>query len=291
MDRVVVTGARERERDPYGDQVRDVYEHAGLNIRSQNAEGQQFIKFPAEQAICPTSAKPVVLATGEKRLSHTDFSIDTAHGFNVTRTYESLRVNGRGISPGWSLSVDAVQLANMPELWTCNGSHGYCGARVAYLNLADGSIKRINFSEAGFGEPRDGYVSGMGPMSYDPSSQLAVLYVEELKQIWRFNPAGFLSTIESSTGVVLRTYTYNGVNQLIRVTNIAGQAVQLGYDDWRLVSVTAPNGAIWRYAYTVAGALASATDPTGVVTSYFYEVPGNPFLLTGYAVNGVRATR
>ncbi|WP_157275415.1 hypothetical protein [Pelomonas sp. Root1444] len=102
-----------------------------------------------------------------------------------------------------------------------------------------------------------------------------------------------LDTI-SSRGVVAYTYNRDAARRLQSITNAFGATVQFGWssDGSRVTSVTAPSGLVWNYSYN-NGVLAAVTppQPSAGIYTYFYENSTNAAWLTGYAIDGVRATR
>ena len=87
-------------------------------------------------------------------------------------------------------------------------------------------------------------------------------------------------------------YTYNYVGGLLQSVNWRGQrGLTFIWTGNRVTTVRDPGGRSWTYGYDAVGNLSSVTSPDGHVTTYYYESPVANYLLTGYSIDGVRATR
>jgi RHS repeat-associated protein len=94
-----------------------------------------------------------------------------------------------------------------------------------------------------------------------------------------------LQSIKARSGYT-QTLFYNGINQLISVSDSYGRTLTLAYANGLLHTLTTPDGTTVTYGYTATGGsnfLASATystTPAATIT-YLYQNGGLPFALTG----------
>jgi len=110
-------------------------------------------------------------------------------------------------------------------------------------------------------------------------------------------PDGTLSSVQDERHTSANTsYNYNGVNQVVSVTQIlasapGGQIVtRYGYDSvGNLTSVTDPNGNLTTYVFDDFGRMQRQNSPVSGTTSYAYDLAGN--LLSTTDANGATTTR
>jgi RHS repeat-associated protein len=82
-----------------------------------------------------------------------------------------------------------------------------------------------------------------------------------------------------------QTLTYNGSNQLMTVTDSYNRALNFGYSNGLLQTVTTPDNFSLTYGYTPVGATSQLTSvaysPAGTSQTYLYENASFPLALTG----------
>ncbi|HEV6966309.1 RHS repeat-associated core domain-containing protein [Roseateles sp.] len=264
----------------------------------------------------PSSQHPVVLATGRKAWSESDFPHYSPLSLAHARRYQSDRTMAGMFGPGWQSGYEFEVLG----YWSCNGSGG-CTASYLTVNLPDGSSYTLNYATPpwplnqystmlAYLPPADLPESGTWTTSnfYNNAANKkisAFLWPSQKKMDIHLNGRTYtltavdgysyqLDTIKTSGGVTY-TYTRDSAKRLQSITNAYGAAVYLTWssDGSRVTSIKAPDGSLWSYGYNSNGMLTTVTPPQpspGVIT-YFYENTTNAKWLTGYAIDGVRVTQ
>ncbi|MBX3588702.1 MAG: hypothetical protein KF796_18885 [Ramlibacter sp.] len=217
--------------------------------------------------MCPADpgsliGNPVSPSTGEKLQTESDYADAGAHPLDWTRYYRSLGNIGAVLGQGWSHGY-AAQIS------------GADNQRV--VRLGDGS--KVVFQRT------DATAAWVADNGRDALTQTA--------QGWQFTRASDESRWQlDATGTVLQSITqrngwvtslsYNGLGQLVSVTNAFGRSLQLAYNaQGQIASVTAPGGYSVSYQYDGASRLTSASYPGNVFKAYAYENPQWPAALTG----------
>lgn len=261
----------------------------------------------------PVSPHPVIFSSGAKRLSHDDFPHTSLLGMPLTRTYASEIANGGMFGSNWTASIEYPDLA--VSSFTC-GNYGtqwgqQCTPDSFTFYLPDGS-SYVFFHynpPVGMGPwvTSNGWVvlknpntgpSGMGHIiaAWAGVNRIAVSVGSTT---YMFSTGGAANTIGTYKidsvlrgGKTIFTFNRDASRRLTSIVNLSGSSVQFGWTGSHVTSVTAPDGRVWNYAYDGNGNLTTVTPPNssdGVFT-YYYEDSTGPTRLTGYAVDGVRAT-
>ena len=255
-------------------------------------------------------ANPIMPLSGSKHETEVDYSTGGANPLTFVRHYGRLgggfwsQADASRFGRGWRSNYDAILIP--------------IGAPVdeVRITLADGKdivLTRVS------GVFQPAYVDSDGDILAGRTGVaerlLEVGSTYELHDrndtIWVFNSAGQLIEIRERGGYV-RTLTYdsNGLNT--GVTDSFGRQLTFTYDgDRRLLSLQAPGGHIFTYAYDVvegvdefpppvvsvgwgdhmkeASVLVAVTRPDFDTRSYHYENADFPFALTG--ITDERGTR
>jgi RHS repeat-associated protein len=235
----------------------------------------------------PSSPNPVIIATGEKILSQSDFPAGSTYGLGLTRTYRSYATNSRLFGPNWASSLDFPTLAASGCYRVCTKFECECvgptaltvtfpgGARYAYTRVT-GSTFTVRSSKA------------TGTLLYDDNTGVSTLTIGQTRIVFSW---GIVQSIGTIGGATLFTYTYgSNSSQPTRITNVAGQYVDLTWTNNRVTTIRDPAGGQWNYGYNASGMLTSVTSPgtSPDVRTYHYEDSVGAARLTGVSINGVR---
>jgi YD repeat-containing protein len=236
----------------------------------------------------PTTANPVILATGQKIKSETDIVANGDHGMGLTRTYRS-RAGGGMFGNGWLSTYDHVKL----YATGCARHTDYpnrCLPTSVKLTLPDGTTYTYTSPALYNFTYKVSSSAALGTMTYDPVGG----YIVRLNtRVYNYSSAGLIQSVTSRGGYTLLSYSYaSNPYYPSRVTNGAGRHIDFTYDaNFVVTKATDAAGNAWTYQYQNANLLKSVTSP-GVspdVRTYFYEAATiEPNLLTGIAINGVR---
>lgn len=263
----------------------------------------------------PQTSNPVVLATGRKTLEQTDFLHQSLVPLQSTRRYQSDRAAIGMFGPGWQSGYEI----SVAGYWSCG--NGSCTASYLNIELPDGSTYNLSYATPPW--PLNQYATTLVylPPASIPEAQSwtttnffanavkkkisVLLYPADKRLDLRFN--GRVYTMRSLDGLnyqidtisarsnVAYTYARDSARRLVSITNAYGAAVRFAWsaNGARVTGITSPAGTTWTYGYNANGMLASVTppQPSPGAYAYFYEDPTNPTWLTGYAIDGVRATK
>jgi len=253
----------------------------------------------------PTSGFPVEMASGAKLLNQQDFVHASALGMPLMRTYRSDYGVGDAFGVMWSSSLEFNPVVDL----TC--SAGICSPKSFKLPMPDGSsYTLLRWIPPGF-SPQYPYYT---PANYSGASSGTGVGSQNIYAVYNV-PARSMTVVvgtksyyfSSSTnnydykidkinqgGKTIYTFTRDASRRLTAITNALGATVKFVWgSNGRVTSVIAPDGLTWRYAYDANNMLKQVSPPQpslGVYT-YFYEDTVKPWRLTGYAVDGVRATQ
>jgi RHS repeat-associated protein len=239
----------------------------------------------------PTTGSPVIIATGEKFLPQIDFSAGSSYGLALTRTYRSKPTASTFFGPHWASSLDFPVLASSGCVRLCNQlEECECLAPTKYTVTFPGGAKYsytyTGRSNAIFNYRASGSAA-MGSLTYNDIDG-SITLVKDKK---RYTLSGGLQSVKTVGGATLLSVTYGGTPyRPIRLTNIAGQQVNLTWTNNRVTSITDPAGGVWTYAYNANGMLTTVTSPGTApdIRTYHYEDAANGTRLTGMSINGVR---
>ena len=236
------------------------------------------------------SGHPVVIASGEKHQTETDFVGGGEYSLGLSRTYKSFSGAGRMFGPRWVGSYDIPTAAragcvkNQDYLNVCIKTSVTFklpdGSSATYLKDADVNSYTYRLSGGGGG--------AAGSFSHVPGESWAF---GKDKLFYVYSDAGNIQTITTSGSAVLRTFVYGAVpTQPIQVTNTAGQSVFFTWTGARVTSIKDPNGNFWTYGYNAAGMLSTVTSPGASpdIRTYLYEDARDVTRLTGISINGAR---
>ncbi|NIA53524.1 RHS repeat protein [Massilia sp. TW-1] len=261
----------------------------------------------------PRGSNPVVFSSGTKYLAQQDFIDASALGMPLTRTYRSEDVTSKFFGPRWTSSLEFAplelsgkynsavvgsSLVNMPDYIT--------------FRLPDGNVYQFqnyiypdHHSYAYFTPANYAYATVVGPNGptgaanvkaiYDGDGSHIVIFIGSRKYYFsNLNSSGFYLDKITELDSTIYSFLRDTSNRVTSVTNLFGATVKFAWGDGlHVTQVTAPDGTIWKYGYGTNGTLTTVTPPqpsAGVIT-YYYEDTADVTRLTGYAIDGVRATR
>jgi RHS repeat-associated protein len=230
-----------------------------------------------------TTGKPVIIATGEKVGTESDFAVQGNHGFALERTYRSQNRTGRAFGSAWPSTLDGTSISFTTA--GCRRIDVVCYPLQAVVKEPNGAQHTYRLFGATESYNADGASSAGTLYYYGNSWELIKGGVT-----YNFNAGGSLTTT-SINGVTVETRTYvPNTNRVATITNLVGQRITLGYSGNHVTSVTDPAQNTWTYTYNSNFMLSSVTSPgpSPDVRTYHYEVAADPTLLTGMSINGVR---
>ncbi|MFO1338074.1 MAG: RHS repeat-associated core domain-containing protein [Burkholderiaceae bacterium] len=258
----------------------------------------------------PTSSHPVVLATGAKYLDQQDFVHASNLGMPLRRTYRSDQWNSRFFGLHWTSSLDFPALIEsshctttsggsftdcMPDYFTFTAPDGASYVFQHYMTA--GQVNPVYFTPANYDKAAQGNGVGVGRLYalFDAVGHITV-NVGNKQYAFSRPSSAYAFEIDSikERGSTVYTYARDTSRRVTSITNALGASVKFTWGDGvHVTSVTAPDGSIWTYGYNTHGMLTAVTPPqsTAGVYTYYYEDTRDSKLLTGYAVDGVRATR
>lgn len=241
--------------------------------------------------VSPKSARPVILATGEKTLNESDFEDLSAAGLSLNRTYRSTGQSSL-FGPGWSSSFAYTSATVSPQ---CSGIFGYSWAGCLPYWI---QVKTEDGIELTF------YRQSSVPLYFlnGQSNNSAYGHINAFSTgVWTWSFRDRTYTYQSTTrklqslstnNLPLLTFTHNKDGVLERVTSRSGRSIQFETVGGRVVRALDPAGRAWTYTYNANGTLAQVTPPSGTGSfARTYHYAPNTALLTGYSVNGIRKTR
>lgn len=237
----------------------------------------------------PSTSNPVIIATGEKVKEEYDVTAAGNYGLNLSRTYRSRSDVWGGFGPNWLSEYDYGPL--VPS--GCDKHTDYPGRCIPHTLTAtfpDGGSYIYVRSTTAYGGL--GYLvsnsSSMGQINYDPGYGFRL---SRNNKVLAYSESGYIQTITSKGGATLLQFTYDATGRaLARVTNTVGQSLDFTWTGNQVTSVKDSAGNFWTYGYNGAGMLSTVTSPGSApdIKTYHYDYPGNPRLLTGISINGVR---
>jgi len=250
-------------------------------------------------SVQPLSDHPVVLSTGSKYLSHRDFPHASPLSLALTRTYRSdLPTSNAMFGSNWASGLEYKLLY---------ASTGSTPSNNISFVMPDGTMYSLYLWIPPSGTPYYYFIAsamqnrpypGSSPVyaTYYPSDRSITVSAGGLNYYFSIKSASGtyeLDTIRAHNGGVQFTFVHDGAAHLTSVTNAFGAQVQFVWGDGKHVtSAIAPDQSTWTYSYNAAGMLTKVAPPQSSVGVYTYFYEGNQATqLTGYAVDGVRATQ
>jgi len=241
----------------------------------------------SEQNSNPASGHPVIIATGEKYTVEQDIPAGGSYGLGLQRTYRSFRAT-TGLElfgPKWLSSYDYPNMV-VSGCYRDPDYGSYCFPQTAQLTLPDGSKYTYRRNPAVTGWYR---VAGSGRRAtYDPTLGWQVRIDDK---IYSYSNRGVILEVDTAGGTPLLKFTYGAdPYRPTRISNAAGQAIELTWSSAGVSNVKDPAGNNWVYAYDGNGMLSSVTAPGSSpdMRTYHYESSVDAKLLTGISINGVR---
>jgi RHS repeat-associated protein len=255
----------------------------------------------------PISGHPVVLSSGTKYLNQSDFQHNSPLNLSLSRTYRSEDKYATFFGSHWTSSLDFVPLimgaqyrdfhlgsgiVSMPDNITFILPDGNSYQFLHFIDQASSS--NVYFTPANYQYASQG--SGLGYagvyLQFNDATHIKINIGNNQYNFSSINNKFYLDTITTGTTTTQYTFLRDSNAHVKSVTNLMGAVTKFEWDGTHVTKATAPDGSIWNYGYDGNGMLSSVTPPQpslGVVT-YFYEDPNNNTLLTGYAIDGARAT-
>lgn len=224
---------------------------------------------PSIPATGCSSSRPVNCATGDFWHSFTDVSVPARGlplGFERTYDLANSQVDGP-LGYGWhdDLDMSVTQSAGVATVTQENGSV------VAFTQQPDGTWAADPHVLAALTCAQDGSCtftrsdSGLR-YGFTPSGVLTTIQSSSGESLQlTYDSGGRLATI-SQDGAGQLTFAWSGAH-LSSVTDPVGRVTGYGYNaSGDLITVTAPGGATWTFAYDGGHHLVTMTDPRGHTT-------------------------
>jgi RHS repeat-associated protein len=246
-----------------------------------------------------SSAKPVILATGEKWLVQQDFVSQGNQAASFSRTYRNSNPPyfTYMFGPGWLSSYDVAR-ATPSDTCDADADSGICVPREVLFIDPEGT--QYNYIR---GEPHpsglmsyefyaNGVYSATDYMIFNPGVGWTL---SKGRSNWFFSPNGFATSIYESDGrgaekLIQFNRPVGFEERKLRSITAGGQTISFIWEGERVTQVVEPGGGVWRYGYNSARVLVSVTPPGASAPSkiYHYEDQAAPARLTGVTVDGVR---
>jgi RHS repeat-associated protein len=243
----------------------------------------------------PSTGMPVIIATGEKHLTHKDYASNALNGLVVTRTYRSIAGNVQGaiFGPQWQSELNPTRITPNPGPKVC-GDTG-CIPADAYVTFPDGSRYKYVRDPLDPGRYTASGSVALGELFYYPGTNRWTMSTDKLTYVFGTNL--FVSSVTDRQGYMVRRNTFNSVGKIIEISRSTANApgyesIKLEYVNGRATKITDPQGGQWLYGYNANGMLETVTPPGAAspTTRYHYEGSANT-QLTGYSIDGIRVTR
>ena len=263
--------------------------------RAQRKKGCKDNETPPTAGAPATVGNPIVLSTGNKIESETDFASGGEQGLYLERTYNH-DWSGYGLFGGhWQSNFDYKLTFGTMAIDACyprpgGGTCGIGSNTIIYAWRPDGrTIKYIKQADGIFYEDKPGPISTIVKQA-DGSFLLS----DDMFNREHYSSAGYIADIQDDHNIGW-TFSYNGTYPT-KVTHTSGRYVQFTWTGTQLTSVRDPAGNYYGYAYsanifgTGLNRLSAVSMPGTPATSvaYHYELATDKGALTGKSINGVR---
>jgi RHS repeat-associated protein len=276
---------------------------------------------PGDNTKGEKSCKPVMIATGEKLLTESDFAAAGLYGISHSRYYRSRSPAGSVLGANWNSSLNHPRMefsgcyveapppcppsgCPIPERGTPknkltgkSSNSGACIPTTVTITTPSGERDTYVLSRgtgSGYRYAGTSVASGVldNTLSYWGTADSWML--SKAQDRYQYNAVGDLTTLDMPLGHRLQ-FTYDnssGQRRLTRVTNRAGAAVDFTWSGTRISTVRDPSGGLWQYSYFPNGNLQQVTAPGSPadIRSYHYDSFVGAHLLTGISINSSRHT-
>jgi RHS repeat-associated protein len=300
MQSYVVVGPKPKFNPAKEWEIGNLYSQLGQLARGPGGQRAPAPVTPAANSNAPNddcgaggqaTNNPVILATGEKFLPEVDFSDASDSGLTLTRTYRSSKTSVGMFGPQWRSSLDAPFVEFGTEE-ICNWKGIDCKPALISVTMPGGETKTYVLNGQTMAYRADGASSdgtAWGSIAWNATTTTITIN----NRTYKFSSQKSTLTSVSKSGITLYNYIYDTSNRLTQITHKTGRSVIFVWTNGLVTQITDPDNKIWSYSYTTSKNIASVTPPAGTpgVRTYFYEDPVSANRLTGYAIDGVRATR
>lgn len=268
-----------------------------------------------------TSPDPIVMSDGAALLDRTDLSLSGPSPLVWERRYDSRQRWDTGpTGRGWTQRYESRVLPHPntgPALG--EGSAAACAASAVACSVVEDLLDSGEsaqtmtvaclvadwwagqFLKSGASVVADGKTLSFTRLpdgSYEPAPGVTAslskdesggfVLQERLGRTWSFATNGVLAQIEDPSGNRVGL-AYEGMTNLVAVTNSFGARFDLAWEDGRVSSVSDGAGRAVHYAYSPDGCLTGVTDAAGEVWKLAYDAQGA--LLSETAPSGVPTVR
>ena len=265
----------------------------GKNPKAPNPKDTPPSKNNDKKTDCNTTKLPVIIATGEKVKTETDFAGEGLYPLGLARQYHGFgSQTALMFGNNWTSSYEYHLYAlGCDHDTTGDFPKTVCIPHTYELDTPNGSFvytKTSNYNYKVYGSDAMGRIHFDGPGT--PS------YVRFDDYGYGFDSSGKITGITDQANANVLTFQYSG-SSLISVTNPGNQSIHFTWNGGHVSQVTDPRGQIWSYGYTPAGMLQTVTSPDSHVITYGYEashstwlnsitVDGTKVLAVTYQTNG-----
>lgn len=257
----------------------------------------------------PATCEGVVVGSGNKVHTETDFASEGEAGLALTRTYNKSRPESGAFGSRWFSTAD-YKLSLVWPSWGCTPEsdidwtqYPQCnppaGARPGQVRIFKPNGANYSFK---WREDLGRYVNDyLNPAAYiDEVRQIPLsgdwvvpdewVHTTELDGVETFTPDGRAISILNKHGVGwFYEYDPASATQVKFIRHSSGRQVEFHWSNGKVDWVRDPDGKQYDYSYTAAGYLSGVTYPGGTGSrTYHYELAGYPHALTGVSVDGVR---
>lgn len=257
-------------------------------------------KGPPTCQISPTTTHPVVISTGTKLVSHTDFVHHSLQDLSLKRSFAINDETHKkwDMFGGWRTSYDSVIVyqssVEEPSTWT---PIGFVSTHLDLKFPTAAYRYRYSHIEGRSAIFEAKYLTAEDPrrpnlkLNLNPGNITYEVNVEGRDYV--LNDQGSLLKV-SRNGVVEFAYEYDYQGKLLSITT-GGSGVKVSFTwalinsgDQRVVAVTAPDGNVWKYTYNALGLLTDVIPPYPSIGAITYHY--NEWNFAGYSVDGIRHT-
>ena len=245
---------------------------------------------------CAKDGNPVVLSSGNKIESETDFKANGGVPLTFRRIYNAQSYFRGSFGTKWRSSFDyhlGFQFASTP--YYCNFS--YDPAPGSSCDPTSQYVEAVASIEPGGGRISYSPIES-SPNVYVDKKANSISYIEKDGNQWVhvtealdrriYDEMGVLLKIEDRFGRYIE-FEYDVNQELESIESDTGVRLEFTWQNGRISSVKDPDGFTYSYTYNSNGMLASVAYPGGAGgRAYHYENSGSPQQLTGISVNGVR---